>query len=248
MTWPAGTAKAVARSLDTYFRDVARTERMDRLNAEFIRSGDLAFDIGAHLGDRTASYRRLGARVVSVEPQPAMFRALRLLHGRDPDVELRCMALGAAAARVPFYVNGDNPTTSTASRSLIEAAPGNVAWRDQVWDQKIYVAVTTLDSLIDEHGVPDFVKIDVEGYEAELLRGLSRPVRNLSFEFTTLQNNVAVEALNVLEGLGRFRYNYSIGENHALVLNDWVSFDAMADLMATIPAYLNSGDIYARHI
>ena len=58
---------------------------MDRLYGHFVRPGDLVFDIGAHVGDRVASFRRLGARVVAVEPQPAMVRALRLLYGRDAD-------------------------------------------------------------------------------------------------------------------------------------------------------------------
>ena len=43
---------------------------MDALYARFLRAGDLAFDIGAHVGDRISSFRRLGARVVALEPQP----------------------------------------------------------------------------------------------------------------------------------------------------------------------------------
>ena len=54
---------------------------MDRLYGRFVRRGDLVFDIGAHVGDRVASFRRLGARVVAVEPQPAMVKLLRLFYG-----------------------------------------------------------------------------------------------------------------------------------------------------------------------
>ena len=115
MTWPAGTAKAIARSLDIYYRDKARTARMDRLNGMFLGPGDLAFDIGAHLGDRTASFRRLGARVVAAEPQPAVFRALRLLHGRDPGVALHQLALGAGAARARFFVNTVGTQTGSST-------------------------------------------------------------------------------------------------------------------------------------
>ena len=49
---------------------------MDRLYGQFVRPGDLVFDVGAHVGDRIAAFRRLGARVVAVEPQPALVRTL----------------------------------------------------------------------------------------------------------------------------------------------------------------------------
>ena len=63
-----------------------RRAAMDRLYAAFVRPGDLVFDIGAHVGDRVAAFRRRGARVVAVEPQPALVAALRLIYGRDPAV------------------------------------------------------------------------------------------------------------------------------------------------------------------
>jgi hypothetical protein len=83
-----GTASAVRRSLEIYYRDPARDRAMDALYARFLRPGDLAFDIGAHVGDRIASFRRLGARVVALEPQPGPARAIALIHGRDPEVTL----------------------------------------------------------------------------------------------------------------------------------------------------------------
>ena len=167
---------AIRRSLDVYYCDVARTARMARLNASFVSHGDLAFDIGAHVGDRTASFLRLGASVVALEPQPRVFRALRLIHGRNRQAVLRCQAVGAERSEIEMYVNSANPTISTASRALIAAAPGAQEWRGEHWDSTIRVPVTTLDLLIAEHGVPDFVKIDVEGHELEVLFCLSTPL------------------------------------------------------------------------
>ena len=77
------TARATLRSLCIYYGDRKRAVAMDRLHGDFVKSGDLVFDVGAHVGDRVASFRRLGARVVAIEPQRAMVRALRLLYGRD---------------------------------------------------------------------------------------------------------------------------------------------------------------------
>lgn len=237
---------AIGHSLDVYYRDTARTARMDRLNASFIRPGDLAFDIGAHVGDRTASFRRLGASVVTLEPQPQVFRALRLIHGRDADVALRCEAIGRRVGELEIHLNTKNPTVSTASRALVEAAPRVEEWADQVWDKVIRVPVTTLDALISKHGTPAFIKIDVEGHEAEVLAGLSAPVRALSFEVTTIQKDVAYACLSQLSRLGSYEFNLSLGEDHALRHDTWIDEDAMQSEIAHLPSSANSGDIYAR--
>lgn len=221
---------------------------MDQLNANFVKPGSLTFDIGAHVGDRTGSFLRLGASVVVLEPQPRVFRALRLLYGSNQNVVLCPSAVGAASGHLTLFVNSNNPTITTASSALIQAASGAAQWEGQVWDTQIQVPVTTLDQLIKEHGVPDFVKIDVEGYEWDVLRGLTTPLPALSFEFTTIQRDVAQQCLARLAVLGRYAFNYSLGEDHALTLAEWVDADTMNDTLMRLPDKANSGDIFARHI
>src|ERR1700751_1922589 len=109
------TARGVVRSLWIYYGDRDRLAAMDRLYAQFIHAGDLVFDIGAHVGDRIASFRRLGARVVAVEPQPALGRTLKLLYGRDRAVSIEPVAVGRSAGTFNLRLNLDNPTVSTAS-------------------------------------------------------------------------------------------------------------------------------------
>ena len=181
------TARATLRSLRIYYGDRERAAAMDRLYGQFVSSGDLVFDVGAHVGDRIASFRRLGARVVAVEPQRAMVRALRLLYGRDQAVTIEPVAVGGQAGRARMMINSDNPTVSTVSPAFVAAAEGAPGWETQRWSEFAEVEVTTLDTLIARHGVPAFIKIDVEGFEAEALSGLSRAVPALSFEFTTIQ-------------------------------------------------------------
>src|SRR3954451_21696865 len=88
------SARGVFRSLRIYYGDKDRSAAMDRLYARFISPGDLVFDIGAHVGDRVAAFRRVQARVVALEPQPALARTLRLLYGRDPNVTIQAAAVG----------------------------------------------------------------------------------------------------------------------------------------------------------
>ncbi|PWJ22436.1 FkbM family methyltransferase [Jannaschia seohaensis] len=241
-----GSDTPLGRSLDIYYRDRARTARMDLLNARFVRSGGLAFDIGAHLGDRTDSFLRLGASVVALEPQPRLFRALRLLHGRKPGATLIQAAAGARPGEIDLLVNSANPTVSTASPALVAAARDAEGWRGEVWDRRLTVPVTTLDALIAAHGLPDFVKIDVEGHEAEVLSGLSTPLPALSFEITTIQRDVAVACLDRMERLGRYDYALSLGESHAL--GPWRTPSEMRAELRALPASANSGDVYARRV
>jgi len=218
---------------------------MDRLYAGFVRRGDLVFDIGAHVGDRVASFRRLGARVVAVEPQPALVKVLKLFYGRRADVAIEAVAVGRGIGSTRMMINADNPTVSTASPAFISAARDASGWEAQRWSSSVAVAVTTLDALIEKHGRPAFIKIDVEGFEAEALQGLSYQVRALSFEFTTIQRDVARACIERCIALGYGRFNAALGESQTLVRADWTGGEDIARWLAELPHAANSGDIYA---
>jgi FkbM family methyltransferase len=218
---------------------------MDRLYGQFIKDGDLVFDVGSHVGDRVASFTRLGARVVAVEPQPAMVAVLKLLHGRNPAVTIEPVAVGREAGSANLMINPRNPTVSTASQEFVSAAHNAPGWETQRWTRTIQVPVTTLDALIGKHSKPVFIKIDVEGFEAEVLAGLTQPVRALSFEFTTIQRDVARACIERCRALGYTRFNSALGESQVLIHEQWVGGDAMAAWLAALPHAANSGDIYA---
>ena len=237
--------RGVARSLRIYYGDPARDAAMDALHRGFVRAGDLVFDVGSHVGDRIASFRRLGARVVAVEPQPPLHRALRLLYGKDPEVTLEKVAVGAAPGETVFHLNVDNPTVSTASDAFLVAANGAAGWEGQAWTRSVTVAVDTLDRLIARHGMPGFMKIDVEGYEAVALSGLTRRVPALSFEFTTIQRDVALEALDRLAALGYRRFEAALGESQRFVQPEPIGAEAMRRWLVDLPHDANSGDVYA---
>jgi FkbM family methyltransferase len=238
------TARGVMRSLGVYYGRGSRKLEKDRLYAQFVTPGDLVFDIGAHVGDRVASFRRLGARVVAIEPQPALALTLKALYGRDRNVTIESKAVGRSPGTLTMNINVDNPTVSTASGAFIDAAKGAQGWEGQVWEKTIVVPVTTLDALIEAHGTPSFVKIDVEGFEAEALAGMTRTVAALSFEFTTIQREVAEICIARCAALGFQRYNAAIGESQEL--GEWRSAETIARWLLQLPHEANSGDIYAR--
>lgn len=239
------TACGVVRSLRIYYGDRARNAAMEPLYAKFVKQGDLVFDIGAHVGDRIRAFRRLGARVVAVEPQPALVKTLKLFYGRDRDIIIEAAAVGREAGMVSLKLNIANPTISTVSDEFISAAASSPRWRTENWPKSVQVPVTTLDRLIAQYGTPTFAKIDIEGFEAEALAGLTRPVPALSFEFTTLQRDVAARALARCIELGYRRFNAALGESQIFVFAQHVDAATIGKWLAGLPELANSGDVYA---
>jgi FkbM family methyltransferase len=239
------TARGVLRSLRTYYGDRAHRVAMERLYGQFFNPGALVFDVGAHVGDRVGVFRRLGARVIAVEPQPALVKTLWLIYGRDPGVTIEAVAVGRSPGTIALRINVDNPTVSTASEDFVKSAGGAPGWEGQAWTKRIDVPVTTLDALIVRHGMPAFIKIDVEGFEAEALEGLTRAPPALSFEFTTIQRAVAQACIARCAALGYVRYNAALGESQTLEHAQWQSADAIGQWLAALPHAANSGDVYA---
>ncbi len=237
--------EGVFRSLRLYHGPNAPAAAMDELYGRFIRPGDLVYDIGAHVGDRTSSFRRLGARVVSVEPQPLLHRVLRLIHGRDPAVMIVPAAVAAQSGTVALFANSKNPTVSTLSNAFMVEAAGAAGWEGQEWDQQISVPALTIDRLIAAFGPPSFIKIDVEGFEDEVLRGLTQPIPALSFEFTTIARDVARRCIATLSERGCYRFNIALGESQRLTFGDGITGSEMTHHLEHLPHAANSGDVYA---
>jgi FkbM family methyltransferase len=163
----------------------------------FVPRGCLVFDIGANVGDVTALLLDIGARVVAVEPTPELAALIRKRY-HVPVVQA---AAGASVGTAELAV-GVDLEHSTLSLDYQTVHPNRHS------GQLLTVRVVTLDSLIAEHGRPSFVKIDVEGHELEVLRGLTLPIQALSFEFHASMIDRAAEALAILDRLGGYGYQF----------------------------------------
>ena len=236
------------RSLIVYWRP-GRQRGLRRLYAPFVSEGDLVFDVGAHLGDRTAAFSGLGARVVALEPQPELVPWLRRLVGNRPGVTVLAQAVGRTPGTAHLAVSEATPTLSTLESEWTERLPQeNPTFSGVRWDRSVEVPVTTLDALIREHGVPRFCKIDVEGHEAEVLAGLSRPVDALSVEFVSGGLEVARSCVRRMTELADYRFNAVAGERRDFIFPEWRGADEMDAWLSVGAGDLSSGDLYARRI
>jgi FkbM family methyltransferase len=206
------------------------------------RKGDLIFDVGANVGDKSDVFLRLGARVVAIEPDESNQEILRQkflgLRLAPRPVVIVGKAVSDCTKIETMYIDGPGSALNTLNQKWVETLRGDKKRFEHTSDKldfarKTEVETTTLEDLMLRHGTPFFVKIDVEGYEKWALRGLKRPVPFLSFEINLPEfRPEGLECVRLLEQLDRNgKFNYAIDCQQGLALKEWLSTQAFTSVL-----------------
>jgi FkbM family methyltransferase len=200
----------------------------------------LVFDVGANIGAKAAELRARGAQIVCFEPQPDCVERLRERFAGDGGVQIVGKALGRARGSGELFVCDSANQISTLSRDWQQGR-----FKEFAWSRSLTAEIDTLDAAIAQFGAPDYCKIDVEGFEVDVLAGLSAPVALLSFEFCKEFPEKTAACLDRLRSIGFTRFNVSYGETRRFKLADWCGpEELLADLHANRHP-LAWGDIFA---
>ena len=237
-------AKALLRSLGLYkplfwLRWRVLSMKMQAFYRQFIAPNDLVFDVGANIGNYTAVFLKLGARTLAIEPQTECVAQLKARFDKHPRAALYIGGVAAQAGTLELHTGEDSGVASFSP----EAAAG---LRELAAYHTYSVPVTTLDALIAEHGVPTFIKIDVEGYELPVLQGLSQPVQALSFEYMPNSLEKAAACLDYLATLGNYEFNAVYGATFTFMQTEWTDSANIQRVIANFPKNTLTGDVYAR--
>ena len=190
---------------------------------KFLNPGDLVFDVGAHLGEKSKELIKNNINVVMIEPQPKCLKQLNKLYSENKFVTIVPMGLGKSQQKMEMSINSKQPVISTFAEHWKTGR-----FSDSKWDEKITVNITTLDELIKKFGNPKYIKIDVEGFEHEVILGLTKKSGIISFEFTSEFIEDAFKSLDYLILLGYSGFNYSLGEQRKF-FTQWTTADSIKE-------------------
>ncbi len=210
--------------------------------SDFIHQNDLVFDVGANVGNRVEAFLKCKAKVVAIEPQPECVKILKAKF--NDKIIIENVGLNETDGELEMQISTDS-TVSSFNKDYINKTKERFKYSR--WENTIKVPVTTLDKLIARHGTPKFCKIDVEGFELMVLKGLHTNIPYLSIEYCVPEmKDQNLECLNYLHTISpNAKFNYSIGESMSWALKEWQSFSQFITHVKSDEFMRTSfGDIY----
>lgn len=195
------------RAMGLTSRKLFRAEK--RLAAFYLRilrgPRNLAFDIGANRGEYAKVLAALFKKVVCFEPQPALAEKIREKARAFPNLQVVNRAVSDRAGQAVLHLSGHHEMSSMEP-AWIGAMQASGRFGENRWEQSCAVETMTLDEAIREHGVPEYLKVDVEGHEEKVFATLRHPIRQISFECTPEARETARSVVQKIAGIGTYRF------------------------------------------
>ncbi len=208
-------------------------------------SGALVFDVGANVGVFSSVFASLGARVVAVEPNSDCVRHIQISYATQK-IEVIQAAVGSRNGLAVLNLSDERDDLSSLSQEWIGVMEREHTEYKDLWAKQVTVPLLTLDTLIEHYGVPDFIKIDVEGFEEFVLDGLSAQPPLLSFEFHAASPDVTMRCLDKSVFGPESAFNFAFGDPTRFELAGWVRREELKAILGRLEKRDKYGDVFVK--
>lgn len=220
-------------------RNFVKSYYLRKFYAKLIDKNQLCFDIGANIGKKSKILLDIGAHVIAFEPQKSCIPELTLLKSRYSKFHFESVAID----------NIDGIKTLTLSNySEIATLSNNFVdiYKNISWINKEKVKTITLNKVIDHYGLPFYCKIDVEGYEFEILSALKHKISLIEFELVAGFQEKSIQLINILNYNNTF-FNYTLNEQPRFKSKNWIKADNMIKIIQSFPKNLLHANIFVKN-
>jgi FkbM family methyltransferase len=201
-----------------------------RAALEGFQRGNVIFDIGANDGCKTDIFLRLGAKVIAVEPDEINQDVIKGKFVKNRFFPKPVIIVGNAVSDgvgvMTMWIDAPGSALNTLNPKWVETLRNDEthAGKRLCFAEEKIVETTTLEKLIASHGIPFYIKIDVEGHELNILRGLKQPVPYLSFEVNLPEfKEEGLECIRILAEIAADgEFNYVADYDEGLMFKQWM--------------------------
>ncbi|HEX3367407.1 MAG TPA: FkbM family methyltransferase [Phenylobacterium sp.] len=230
--------KVFRRAHVRYMRDMAD------FYGQFWSHRGTVFDVGANQGEYSEMFASRGARVIAIEPNPGYadrLAAISVNHNILPVMH----AIGAEPGKAVLNICS-TPGYSTLLSTDSDWIAGSPDYAEVAWTGVAEVEINTIDQVARKFGLPDFIKIDIEGFELSALQGMTFDPRYLSFEFGARRRDLGIECLRNMGARG-YTFRPITGRDAKFVTDKWMDeSDAIAWLSGFTTEQAEYGDMFCR--
>ncbi len=232
---------------DFYYKMRGGNSQRRKFLTQFFATGSLCFDVGANVGEMADLFRSIGVKVIAIEPHKECAAYLRKKYRCDDHVIVVEKAISFQEGLSEMYFCAANQL-STLSRGFMTAVRDSRRFGELPSFEKNSVITTTLEGMIKEYGRPDFLKVDVEGGEYEVLKNLKSRIPYICFEYTFPESRQVFElCIKHLDGLGHAEYNITDLDFKSFIFPEWSSSRRLFELLNKEFEKSSSGNVYVKY-
>lgn len=207
---------------------------------QFIKKDDLCFDIGANIGAKSELFLKLDAKVIAFEPQTKCLENLEILKNKNKNFSY-----------YPFGIGDKNETKALNLATHIEVATFSDEfiqfYKNETiqWNEKELVEVKTINSIIEQFGIPNYCKIDTEGFELKILSSLKYEIPIIEFEFTESHFLETLKIIDLFDSK-KTTFNFILNERLKLKLKNWLKADEFKEKLKGLDKFQLHGNIFVK--